>query len=70
MNWDPDAGESGLLPSPHPVSRFMHPLYVTLVVWRAPLRVAVKRDSNLRRRGFESLVYQLQPMLLPQLWQR
>src|SRR4051794_30170886 len=25
--WDPDAGESGFLPSPHPASRIVHPLY-------------------------------------------
>jgi predicted HicB family RNase H-like nuclease len=41
-----DAGESGLMPSPHPVSRFLHP--VSRASWlygRAPLRVAVKRSS-------------------------
>src|SRR5262245_58684546 len=27
MIWEPDAGESGLMPSPHPASRIVHPVW-------------------------------------------
>jgi hypothetical protein len=62
---EPDAGESGLLPAPHPGSRFLHPLSVACC-WLA--RVTRHPHPSPLPEG-EGVGYE-HPMLLPQLWQR